>query len=251
MTITGKHLFIWILIITCLLPSTKLFAQSKKKSKITDALGLIAGTNIVLYSPYDVNNNAVHSGNPELKPGWMAGMSYYHAFNARWAHTFQFRMADHQMKYWKADSRAGYYLNNHWTVNSDSGDYHLKYQDVSFAYLFGWSVSKKFDWHFYSGLQISYTFNNQSVKNVDRIEYGFWKGGEYILHPQPLYFYDETHNTYSQDAWAELLFRTDTKIKLSENWTIRPALEFGLDLGRSQVLIEDRLAFYVEVYRAL
>lgn len=226
-------------------------AQHTKKSKITDGIGLLAGVNVILFYPKDVNNSPIHGGDPKLLPGDMFGLSYYHDFSPRWAHIFQLRVSDHQIKYWKTTSRYWFYNHENVMVQSDSGDYHLKYRFVSMNYMTGWCLNRQVGWHIYGGIQINYTIVNHSTKTVDRIEYGKIEHNEFIPFVQPDYYYNETSKTYAPDAEAEVLLRTDVRIKMSKQWTIRPVLEYAFDPGLAQEPTQERLAFYLEVYHAL
>ena len=245
-----KFLYLSLLFFLCV-QSIELYAQRSKKSKIIDEIGVIAGLNIVLFYPKDVNRNLINGGNPKLVPTTMMGLSYRHAFSPRLAHIFQLRLADHQIKYWKISSQTWHVNHERVTVKSDSGDYHIKYSEFAMNYMIGWNLNKKIGWHFYTGIQWDFTVSNRSTKTVDRIEFGVLDGFDFVPHDEPLFFDNETSKTYSPDAAGEILFRTDLQIKINTQWTIRPVMEFGFDPGHVQVSIKDRLAFYLEVYKKI
>lgn len=246
-----KCIPLWPLLFLMISMQADMHAQSTKKREITDWIGGLVGVNEILYYPKDINGNPIRGGNPILIPDVMYGLSYHHTFSKRWSHLFQFRIANHQIKYWKYSDQTWHVDGERVIVKSDTGQYHLKYQDVCMNYMFGWTISKKTHWNIYTGMQISYTVDNQSTKTVDRYETGKLNGFNYIPYPEPRYFYNETLKTYSPDAEAFVLFRTDCGINLAKQWRLRPVLEFGLDIGGIYNHTNRYVAFYLELYKDL
>lgn len=230
---------------------TDIHAQSKKKSETTDWIGGLAGMNEILFYPKDRNGIPIRGGNPSLIPDVMYGLTYHHSFSKHWSHLFQFRVANHQIRYWKYSDQTWHVAGERVIVKSDTGEYHLKYRDVSMNYAFGWTISHKARWNIYTGIQISYTIDNRSTKTVDRYESGKLNGFTYIPHPEPLYFYNETLKTYSPDSEAFVLLRTDCGINLAEQWRLRPVLEYGLNIGGIQNHINRYVVFSLELYKAI
>lgn len=252
MACKGKLLYLGIILLTAFILPKEAISQHSKKSKITDGFGPLVGINYVFFYPKDQNNHPADVGNPELLPGGMIGLSYYHTFNPRWTQLFQLRISDHQIKYWKATNQTWHLNHERVEVKSDSGDYHMKYRVVSMNYMIGWRVNKKIGWNVYTGLQLNHTVINRSTKTVDGVVNGTIDFPDYIPYPNPEFYYDSTSITYSPDIVGEILLRTDVNLKLSDQWTIRPVLEFGLNTGVAvQTSIKNRVAFYLEIYKQL
>lgn len=233
------------------LGQTEALAQSQKKKDIADWIGPLVGINQALFYPKDINKNPIKGGNPTLIPDVMYGLSYHHTFSRRWSHIFQFRITNNQMKYWNSSKQTWHVGGERITVKSDTGLYHQQYTAASMNYMFGWAPSKKINWSIYAGVQISSTIADNTTKTVDGLENGKLNGFDYIPYPETLYFFDKTVKTFSQGNEGEILFRTDYGIAFGKKWMLRPALEFGIITGKSQVYINRHVAFYVEVYKAL
>lgn len=203
------------------------------------------------FYPNDVNRRPINGGDPQILPSGFFGLAYYHQYKGRFAQMFQLNLSDHQIKYWKT-SRQAWHLNHETvTVMRDSGDYHIKYKDLSMIYMLGYCLNKKAGWHLYCGLQLNVTVTNHSTKTVDKVEYGKLDGFDYIPYPQPLYTYDELSPTYSPDSGAEVLISTDVRLKMGDQWSLHPVLELGLNTGHVQVSVKDRIAFYLELMRRI
>src|SRR6186713_1396426 len=119
MAFKTKQLFFGIIILASFIFPHEVISQYSKKPKITDRIGLLAGVNYVFFYPKDQNNYPADVGNPELLPGGMIGLSYYHTFSTRWAHMFQLRISDHQIKYWKGTDQTWYFNDERIEVKSD------------------------------------------------------------------------------------------------------------------------------------
>lgn len=251
MPFSRKFVFFWPLLIFLISIQADVLAQSRKKTEITDWIGPLIGVNEILFYPNDINGNPIKGGNPTLIPDMVYGLSYHHTFTKRWSHLFQFRIADHQMKYWKSTRQFWHYNDERVIVKSDTGQYHMKYKDATMNYMFGWTVNKKARWNVYTGLQMSFTIDNQSTKTVDRLENGYLDGFDYVPHPQTLYFYDETFKTFSPDAEIYTSIRTDCGIALSKQWMLRPVLEYGWSISGVYNHINRFAAVYLELYKAL
>jgi hypothetical protein len=240
-----------LLFLLCAFLSNPLSAQRKKTPSITDEIGILAGINIMPFYPKDVNRHPIHGGDPKVLPSGFFGLAYYHDYKGPFVYVFQLELSDHQLKYWRT-TRQNWSLDHQPViVKSDSGDYHIKYRDLSMKYMLGYCLNKKAGWHVYGGIQVNFTIANFSTKTVDRVEYGELKGFNFIPYPQPLYIYNETSITYAPDSGGEILFRTDVRLKMGEHFTLRPVLEYGFNTGHVQESVKNRAAFYFQLTRKI
>jgi len=246
---TRNYFLVQLLLLICI--STQLTAQRKKAPKITDEIGILAGFNIMPFYPNDVNRYPINGGDPKVLPSGFFGLAYYHDYKGPFAYVFQLELSNHQIKYWKTTEQTWAVDHQRVTVKSDSGDYHIMYKDLSMNFMLGYCLNKKAAWHMYAGMMVNLTVNNHSTKTVDRVEYGELDGFEFISFAQPLYIDNETSITYSPDSGAEVVLRTDVRLKMGDHWFLRPVLEYGFNTGHVQVSVKDRIAFYLELTRKI